>query len=73
MQDSLAKANEVAEEATSSMRTVRSFANENVESRRYSQKLQATYELKKKEAFVFATYMTCTQVLYYNYTTPTNL
>ena len=63
VQDTLAKANEVAEEATSSMRTVRSFANENVEAGRYADKLEDTYQLKKKEALAYATYMTFTQVL----------
>ena len=57
VQDSLAKANEVAEEVVSSMKTVRSFANEAEETSRYAQKLQVTFKLKLKEALAYAGYM----------------
>ncbi|ELT94942.1 hypothetical protein CAPTEDRAFT_6286 [Capitella teleta] len=57
VQDSLAKANEVAEEVVSSMRTVRSFANESDEVKRYDIKLQVTKKLKMKEAFAYAGYI----------------
>ena len=62
VQDTLAKANEVAEEVTSSMRTVRSFANETNEAERYAGALHTTYVLMKKEAVVAASYMSSTQV-----------
>lgn len=62
VQDSLAKVNEVAEEACSSMRTVRSFANEAAETKRYSEKMNVTYKLKVKEAFAYAGYMWSTDV-----------
>ncbi|XP_067834657.1 antigen peptide transporter 1-like, partial [Heptranchias perlo] len=57
VQDSLAKANDVAVETFSSMKTVRSFANEEGESRRYSERLQDTYRLNKKEAAAYAGFM----------------
>uniref|UniRef100_H3B2B9 Transporter 1, ATP binding cassette subfamily B member n=1 Tax=Latimeria chalumnae TaxID=7897 RepID=H3B2B9_LATCH len=57
VQESLAKANDVAVETFSSMKTVRSFANEDGESQRYSEKLQKTYNLNKKEAFAYAGFM----------------
>ncbi len=62
MRDSLARANEVAEEACSSMRTVRSFANETNESQRYIEKLQVTYKLKVKESFAYAGFIWCSDV-----------
>lgn len=57
VQDSLAKANEVAEEACSSMRTVRSFANEEFETQRYKSALTVTYKLYIKEAMFYAGYI----------------
>lgn len=62
MQDSLAVANQVAEETCSSMRTVRSFANERAEADMYATKLQATYRLNVKEAIVYAGYAWSTMV-----------
>ena len=62
VQDSLAEANEVAEETCSSMRTVRSFANELTEGARYAAKLGITYKLKVKEAFAYAGYVWCHEV-----------
>ncbi|XP_032872737.1 antigen peptide transporter 1-like [Amblyraja radiata] len=54
VQTSLAKANDVATETLSAMRTVRSFANEAGECERYEQRLQDTYHLNKKEAALYA-------------------
>src|SRR5437879_219561 len=48
VQDALANANEVAEEAISGIRTVRSFAAETAEAARYSGKVQHAYQLAKK-------------------------
>ena len=62
VQDSLAKANEVAEETCSSLRTVRSFANELAEVSRYASRLVVTYNLKKKEAYAYAGYVWCNEV-----------
>ena len=62
MQDSLAKVNEVAEEVISSMRTVRSFANEEDEVKRYDLKLQVTKKLKMKEAVAYAGYIWSNEV-----------
>ena len=57
MQDALARGNEVAEEACSSMRTVRSFASETHEARRYEKRMRDVYALNKREALVYAGYM----------------
>ena len=46
VQDSLARANEVAEEVCSSIRTVRSFAMERQEAVRYADRLNVTCKLK---------------------------
>ncbi|XP_052473394.1 antigen peptide transporter 1 isoform X3 [Carassius gibelio] len=54
VQDSLAKANDVAKETFSSMKTVRSFANEDGETERYRMCLEETYALNKKEAAAYA-------------------
>ncbi len=62
MRDSLARANEVAEEACSSMRTVRSFANEQNEAASYVSKLRVTYRLKLKEAAAYAGFISSTEV-----------
>jgi len=62
VQDSLASANEVAEEVCSSMRTVHSFANEEEEASRYAKRLDITYKLKVKEGFAFAGYVWSNQV-----------
>jgi ATP-binding cassette subfamily B (MDR/TAP) protein 9 len=47
VQNSIAKANVIAEEVISSMRTVRSFANEDGVAREYAEKLDKTYSLNK--------------------------
>ena len=58
----MAKANEVAEEVVSSMRTVRSFANESDEVQRYDLKLMVTKKLKMKEAVAYAGYIWSNEV-----------
>uniref|UniRef100_A0A673IEZ1 Transporter 1, ATP-binding cassette, sub-family B (MDR/TAP) n=1 Tax=Sinocyclocheilus rhinocerous TaxID=307959 RepID=A0A673IEZ1_9TELE len=54
VQESLAKANDVATETFSSMKTVRSFANEDGETERYRKCLEDTYALNKVEAAGYA-------------------
>ncbi|KAL2084425.1 hypothetical protein ACEWY4_019943 [Coilia grayii] len=54
VQESLAKANDVAMETFSAMKTVRSFANEDGETERYQKRLKETYSLNKKEAAAYA-------------------
>uniref|UniRef100_W5LCL1 Transporter 1, ATP-binding cassette, sub-family B (MDR/TAP) n=1 Tax=Astyanax mexicanus TaxID=7994 RepID=W5LCL1_ASTMX len=54
VQDSLAEANSVATETFSSMKTVRSFANEDGETERYRKCLEHTYSLNKVEAAAYA-------------------
>uniref|UniRef100_A0A8C3AFM2 Transporter 1, ATP-binding cassette, sub-family B (MDR/TAP) n=1 Tax=Cyclopterus lumpus TaxID=8103 RepID=A0A8C3AFM2_CYCLU len=54
VQESLAKANQVATETFSCMKTVRSFANEDGETERYSRRLEDIYALNKKEAMAYA-------------------
>ncbi|XP_062321369.1 antigen peptide transporter 1 [Osmerus eperlanus] len=54
VQESLAKANHVATETFSSIKTVRSFANEEGETERYKKSLEDTYTLNKKEAAAYA-------------------
>ncbi|XP_056100488.1 antigen peptide transporter 1 [Rhinichthys klamathensis goyatoka] len=54
VQESLAKANDVATETFSSMKTVRSFANEDGETERYKKCLEGTYALNKVEAAAYA-------------------
>ncbi|XP_043938086.1 ABC-type oligopeptide transporter ABCB9-like [Protopterus annectens] len=57
VQEFLAKANDVAVETFSSIKTVQSFANEDGEAERYSKKLQETYKLNKKEAVAYVGFM----------------
>ncbi|WAR01086.1 ABCB9-like protein [Mya arenaria] len=59
VQNSLAEANNVAEEACSTMRTVRSFANEMGEVQRYADKLAETFKLNMKQAFMYSGYTIC--------------
>ncbi|KAM6935088.1 antigen peptide transporter 1 [Lycodopsis pacificus] len=54
VQESLAKANQVATETFSCMKTVRSFANEDGETERYRRRLEDTYALNKKESLAYA-------------------
>ena len=53
VQSSLASANIIAEETISTMKTVRSFANEEEERRSYKSKLDVSYHLRKKEAVAY--------------------
>jgi len=52
----MADANHVAEESLSTIRTVRSFANEDGEMQSYSNKLRDMLKFKIKQAIVFTTY-----------------
>ncbi|XP_077995651.1 ABC-type oligopeptide transporter ABCB9-like [Glandiceps talaboti] len=63
VQDTLAVANNVAEETVSSMKTVRSFANEANENKRYSDKLNETYKVRIKQAFAYGGYMVSSEML----------
>ncbi|XP_053374809.1 ABC-type oligopeptide transporter ABCB9-like [Mercenaria mercenaria] len=56
VQTSLADANNVAAEVFSTMRTVRSFANEDGEVERYAQRLGTSYKLYKKQALSYSAY-----------------
>ncbi|OCT67846.1 hypothetical protein XELAEV_180391471mg, partial [Xenopus laevis] len=58
VQESFSKANQVALETFSNMKTVRSFANEEGECQRYEQRLHDTYQLNKTEALAYG----CTAV-----------
>jgi ATP-binding cassette subfamily B (MDR/TAP) protein 9 len=62
-QTSLAKANEVADEVLSSMRTVRSFANEMAEADRYGSFLNITLNISKKKAWAYVGYIWTNEVL----------
>ncbi|XP_050780258.1 ABC-type oligopeptide transporter ABCB9 isoform X4 [Gopherus flavomarginatus] len=57
VQNALAKANNTAEETISAMKTVRSFASEDMEANVYWQKLQQVYKLNKKEALAYTYYV----------------
>jgi len=63
VQDSVAKANEVVAEVVSSMKTVRSFANEEGEINRYKRKNHKVFRLKVKEAICYGGYSWCTEIL----------
>ncbi|XP_053699993.1 antigen peptide transporter 1 isoform X1 [Synchiropus splendidus] len=54
VQESLAKANQVATETFTHIKTVRSFANEDGETERYRQRMEDTYALNKQEALAYA-------------------
>ncbi|KAM6930812.1 ABC-type oligopeptide transporter ABCB9 [Xenentodon cancila] len=62
VQTTLAEANKVAEETISSMRTVRSFANESGEADSYCAKLLVMYQLNRKQALAYACYMWSTNI-----------
>jgi ATP-binding cassette subfamily B (MDR/TAP) protein 9 len=62
VQDALAKVNEVAEEACSSVKTVRSFAGEQLEVTRYSDMLKTVYALNVRESIAYSGYTWSTQV-----------
>ncbi|XP_075754699.1 ABC-type oligopeptide transporter ABCB9 isoform X2 [Pelodiscus sinensis] len=57
VQSALAKANNTAEETISAMKTVRSFASEDMEANVYWEKLQQVYKLNKKEAWAYTYYV----------------
>nr|XP_023676486.1 ATP-binding cassette sub-family B member 9 [Paramormyrops kingsleyae]XP_023676487.1 ATP-binding cassette sub-family B member 9 [Paramormyrops kingsleyae] len=57
VQSALAQANKVAEETISAMKTVRSFATEELEADTYYQKLQEMFELNKKQALAYSCFM----------------
>ncbi|XP_076848345.1 ABC-type oligopeptide transporter ABCB9 isoform X2 [Brachyhypopomus gauderio] len=57
VQTSLAKANRVAEETISAMRTVRSFACEQREADGYHRQLTDVFRLNKKQALAYACFM----------------
>lgn len=54
VQKSLAESSQLAIEVLSAMPTVRSFANEEAEAQKYSQKLQDMNTLHQKEAVSYA-------------------
>ncbi len=56
-QDALARSGEVAEEAIAGIRTVRSFAAEKIESRRYSEALSRSFELSRHRILAGALFM----------------
>ena len=62
VQNSLAKANENADEAISNIRTVRSFAAEEQESKRYGERLDVAYKLYKEESIIVCFYRWCTEI-----------
>ena len=62
VQNSLAVANESAEEAISCMRTVRSFAAEEEEVNRYADCLKKTYDIRRKEAILVCVYRWSTEI-----------
>jgi ATP-binding cassette subfamily B protein len=57
--DALAAAGEVAEESISGIRTVRSFAAEEKESRRYGGAIQRSFALARRRAFASGTFLAC--------------
>ncbi|XP_029441886.1 antigen peptide transporter 1-like isoform X2 [Rhinatrema bivittatum] len=63
VQASLARANQAASETLANMKTVRSFAAEEEEAERYSERLSETYLLNKKEAVAYAGFMWTNSVL----------
>src|SRR5260370_32749845 len=57
VQDAIAAAGEVAEEAISGIRTVRSFAAEKAEGARYAGKVAHAYTLAKKRVYAGASFI----------------
>ncbi|EDO45926.1 predicted protein, partial [Nematostella vectensis] len=64
VQDAIARTNEVAAEVVSSMKTVRSFANEQGELNRYKEKNNEVFKLQIKEAVVIGGYNGCTEIMF---------
>ena len=56
VQDSLARANSVAQEVLSCFRVVYSFANERFEYNRYSKEVQENFSLNVKQAIIDGIY-----------------
>ncbi|CAD6184877.1 unnamed protein product [Caenorhabditis auriculariae] len=56
MQDTIAKANQMAEEVLSTMRTVRSFASEKREAKRFEKHLNSTLHVNKKRSIAYMGY-----------------
>lgn len=56
VQDALAEANSVAQEALANIRTVVAFAAERLESRRYETKIQRQYQLNVRQLFMTGVY-----------------
>ncbi|KAI8809035.1 P-loop containing nucleoside triphosphate hydrolase protein [Cladochytrium replicatum] len=50
-QDAVGEATKVAEEKLGNVRTVRAFSQEEAETKRYTERVQAIYDLARKEAF----------------------
>jgi len=63
IQDRYAKANSVADEVFSSMQTVRSFANEKAEQKRFEKKLEDVYVVQKKQAMFYSGFIWCNEIL----------
>ena len=63
VQDAVAKANEVAAEVVSAMKTVRSFANEDGELASYKNKQRSVLKLYFKKSVLFGGYRWCTEIL----------
>ena len=63
VQDAVARANELAAEVMSSMKTVRSFANEDGELRSFKKKQHDIFKLKVKEAMLYGGYRWCTEIM----------
>lgn len=57
LQGSLAEANQVATEAFSHIKTVKSFANEDGETEKYRGRLDKTYRINKMESVAYAVNM----------------
>nr|XP_039268607.1 ATP-binding cassette sub-family B member 9-like [Styela clava] len=57
VQDAYAYANEVAEEVISTIKTVRSFANESGENIRYNERMDLVYRIRQKQALAYGGFM----------------
>lgn len=66
VQDALARAGEVAEETLSGIRTVRSFAREQAESKRYSDAAWEAFALARKRVGVIAAFLGITSLAAYS-------
>jgi len=56
-QDALARANEAAEESIAGIRTVRSFAREDAEAERYSERIWESFEISRRRVRVVAVFI----------------